>query len=489
MKFWFITGAQELYGEETLRLVAKDSRTIVRGLNDCGRLPYEIKFTAPVTSDRAITKLMQSANADPDCGGVITWMHTFSPSKMWIEGLQILEKPYLHLHTQCNREIPWDAIDMDFMNLNQSAHGDREHGFIAARLRKPRVIAAGYWQDEDTQKKIADFMAAAAGVIESRGVRCARFGDNMREVAVTEGDKIEAQMRMGWHVNSWGVGDLADMAAEIKKADVEAAYADAVSRYELATDDVAEVKNQLRVKLALEGFMKSEGINAFVTAFQDLHGLKSLPGMASQMLMEEGYGFGAEGDWKTACLCRVMKVMAAAKGTAGGTGFMEDYTYDLTKGSEAVLGAHMLEVCPTLAAGKPRIEVHPLSIGGKEPPARLVFESGESDAVNVTVIDIGGRLRMIVQEISTIAPIHHMPNLPVAATMWRTKPDHSSAAEMWIKCGGAHHFVISQQLTYADMKRFADLMGIECVRIGDGVCMESLSQTLMINEIAYKLGI
>ncbi len=489
MKFWFITGAQELYGEETLRMVASDSRKMVKGLNDGGRLPYEIKFTTPVTSDRAITKLMQSANADPDCGGVITWMHTFSPSKMWIEGLGILEKPYLHLHTQFNREIPWDGIDMDFMNLNQSAHGDREHGFIAARLRKPRIIAAGYWQDEETQRKIADFMAAAAGAAESRNVRCARFGDNMREVAVTEGDKIEAQIRMGWHVNSWGIGDLADMMKEIPDSDVGTALDDASRRYEMATDDIAEVRNQLRVKLALERFMKENGVTAFVTAFQDLHGMKSLPGMASQMLMEDGYGFGAEGDWKTACLLRVMKVMAKAKGTKGGTSFMEDYTYDLTKGSEAVLGAHMLEVCPSIAGTKPKIEVHPLSIGGKEPPARLVFESGESDAINVTVIDIGGRLRMIVQEIHTIAPLHHMPKLPVAATMWQTKPDFASAAEMWIRCGGAHHFVLSQQLTYADMKRFADIMGIECVRIGDGVCMESLGQTLMINDIAYRLGI
>ena len=489
MNFWFITGAQELYGEETLRLVARDSQTMVDGLNASGRLPYEIKFTKPVTSDSAITKLMLDANADPECGGVITWMHTFSSSKMWIEGLQVLDKPYLHLHTQCNREIPWDGIDMDFMNLNQSAHGDREHGFIAARLRKPRIIAAGYWQDKDTQKKIADFMAAAAGAAESRGVRCARFGDNMREVAVTEGDKIEAQIKLGWHVNSWGIGDLADMMTEIPGADVDAAFAAAAARYELASDDTEEVKNQLRIKLALERFMKAEGITAFVTAFQDLHGMKSLPGMASQMLMEEGYGFGAEGDWKTACLLRVMKTMAKAKGTKGGTSFMEDYTYDLTKGRETVLGAHMLEVCPTIAGTKPRIEVHPLSIGGKEPPARLVFESGESDAINVTVIDIGGRLRMIVQDIHTVAPLHHMPNLPVAATMWKTKPDHNSAAEMWIKCGGAHHFVLSQQLEYADMKRFADLMGIECVHIGDGTDMESLSQTLLINDIAYKLGI
>ena len=298
-------------------------------------------------------------------------MHTFSPSKMWIEGLGILEKPYLHLHTQFNREIPWNEIDMDFMNLNQSAHGDREHGFIAARLRKPRIIAAGYWQDEETQRKIADFMAAAAGAAESRSVRCARFGDNMREVAVTEGDKIEAQIRMGWHVNSWGIGDLADMMKEIPDSDVGTALDDASRRYEMATDDIAEVRNQLRVKLALERFMKENGVTAFVTAFQDLHGMKSLPGMASQMLMEDGYGFGAEGDWKTACLLRVMKVMAKAKGTKGGTSFMEDYTYDLTKGSEAVLGAHMLEVCPSIAGTKPKIEVHPLSIGGKEPPARL----------------------------------------------------------------------------------------------------------------------
>ncbi|NLZ36985.1 MAG: L-arabinose isomerase [Clostridiales bacterium] len=489
MKFYFITGAQDLYGEETLRLVAKNSRAIVNGLNKAGTLPFKLELKNTAISDSAITKVMLEANSDSDCGGVITWMHTFSPAKMWIEGLRLLDKPYLHLHTQFNREIPWDEIDMDFMNLNQSAHGDREHGFMAARLRKPHTVAAGYWKDSETQAKIADFMAAAAGVMEGRKLRCARFGDNMRNVAVTEGDKIEAQIKLGWQVNSWGIGDLCDMMREVPDKAVDAEFEAVCEKYELCTDDISEVKNQIRIAAALRGFMKENEITAFVTGFQDLHGMKSLPGMASQLLMAEGFGFGAEGDWKTACLLRVMKVMAEAKRTPGGTTFMEDYTYNLKKGDETVLGAHMLEVCPSIAADKPKIEVHPLGIGGKEPPARLVFESGESEAVNVTLVDMGGRLRMIVQEISTIPPIHHMPNLPVAATMWRPKPDMLSAAEMYIYSGGAHHFVLSQQLRYADMARFAEMVGIECVRIGDGVTMESLKQTLLINEVASRLGI
>jgi len=489
MKFYFITGSQDLYGEETLAAVALHTREMADTLNASPEIPYDIEWKPTVRSPREITDVIEAANYDRECAGIITFMHTFSPSKMWVDGLTKLQKPYCHFHTQFNREIPWNEIDMDFMNLNQSAHGDREHGFIGARLRMPRKIIVGYWRDCDTQRKIADFMRAAAGVFESRSLRVARIGDNMREVAVTEGDKVEAQIKLGWSVNGWGLGDIVRYVDTVTDSEADAKYEEILPLYTLKTDDIASVKYQIKIELGLRRFLENGGFGAFTTTFENLYGLRQLPGMAVQRLMADGWGFGAEGDWKTAALLRVMKVMAHGK--AGGTAFMEDYTYDFSESVDRVLGAHMLEVCPSIckAGEKPAIEVHPLGIGGKEPPARLTFDGASGEVILCSLVDMGGRMRMIVQEAFAAAPHHKMPRLPVAATMWMPYPDLQTAAQAWLCAGGAHHTVMSYALNSRNMRDFCEMLGIECIVINKNTDIDELKKELLYNDIAYKFNI
>ncbi|MDR2150269.1 MAG: L-arabinose isomerase [Spirochaetaceae bacterium] len=468
-QFWFIVGSQDLYGEETLEKVAADARKMVEELNDEPLLCRKLLLKPVALTPVAVRKLFEEANADQNCAGIITWMHTFSPSKMWIQGLLANRKPILHLHTQFNRDIPWATIDMDFMNLNQSAHGDREHGYIFARMRLPRTVVAGYWKEPELRQRIGVWMRAALARADSRESLVMRFGDNMREVAVTEGDKVEAQITFGWQVNTWGVGDLAERYRQVPEEAALDLMKEYESRYELAPSLTAQgaqrqaVLEQARLEIALKALLEAEHAGAFTTTFQDLHGLPQLPGLACQRLMEQGYGFGAEGDWKQAMLLRCAKVMA--EGLSGGVSFMEDYTYHFEPGHEAALGAHMLEVCPSIAGTKPRLEVHPLSIGGKAPPARLVFDAAPGQAVLVTLVDLGNRFRMIANEIETIALEQDMPRLPVARALWKPYPNLREAAESWIYAGGAHHSVYATALTTEYFRDFAEITGIEFVVI------------------------
>jgi L-arabinose isomerase len=492
---WFVTGSQHLYGPETLAKVAKHSKAMTAGLDKV--LPCRLVWKPVLTGPDAILALAREANADPRCAGLVTWMHTFSPSKMWIAGLLELRRPLCHLHTQFNRDIPWGSIDMDFMNLNQSAHGDREHGFIGARLRLARKVVVGHWEDPEVGERLGGWMRAAAAFADGRELRIARFGDNMREVAVTEGDKVEAQVKFGWSVNGWGVGELARMVAEVADAKVDRlvrAYAD---EYEVATvarsgKGATRVREQARIELGLRGFLEGDAgrgrpFGAFTTTFEDLHGLPQLPGLAVQRLMADGYGFGAEGDWKTAALLRAMKVMAA--GLQGGTSFMEDYTYHFgpAGGPDGglVLGAHMLELCPSIAAGRPRLEVHPLGIGGKADPARLVFEGSSGPAVNATLVD---RFRMIVNEVDAVSAPEAMPKLPVARALWRPKPDLLRAAEAWIVAGGAHHMGYSRVVKSEWLRDWAEMAGVEFLLIGKSADPEELRKELRWNEVAWRLA-
>jgi L-arabinose isomerase len=484
-EFWFITGSQHLYGPETLKQVAEHSKVIADTLNQSSVIPCSVVFKPIVKTPDEITTLVKEANYADNCLGIITWMHTFSPSKMWINGLTRLEKPYLHLHTQFNRTIPNEGIDMDFMNLNQSAHGDREHGFIGTRLRMARKVVAGYWEDEDVQERIGSWMRSAVGVAVSKGLKVIRFGDNMRQVAVTEGDKVEAQIKLGWQVNTTAVGDLVAEINNVTEAQIDAVIKEYEEKYEFNTDNIASVRYQAKVEVALMKMITEGGYGAFTNTFEDLHGMEQLPGLASQRVMEAGYGYGGEGDWKVSALTHILKRMA--EGLPGGTAFMEDYTYDLTKGNELSLGAHMLEVCPTLAAGKPKIEVHPLGIGGKADPARLVFEGHEGKAIVVSLVDMGGRLRLIVQDVLAVKPIYDMPNLPVARVMWKAMPDLKTGAECWIIAGGAHHTVFSYSITAEQMQDWAEMMDIEFVHISESTTVENLKQQLFLQDIAWKL--
>lgn len=484
-EFWFITGSQHLYGPETLKQVAEHSKVIADTLNQSSVIPCSVVFKPIVKTPDEITTLVKEANYADNCLGIITWMHTFSPSKMWINGLTRLEKPYLHLHTQFNRTIPNQGIDMDFMNLNQSAHGDREHGFIGTRLRMARKVIAGYWEDEDVQERIGSWMRSAVGVAVSKGLKVIRFGDNMRQVAVTEGDKVEAQIKLGWQVNTTAVGDLVAEINNVTEAQIDAVMKEYEEKYEFNTDNIASVRYQAKVEVALMKMITEGGYGAFTNTFEDLHGMEQLPGLASQRVMEAGYGYGGEGDWKVSALTHILKRMA--EGLPGGTAFMEDYTYDLTKGNELSLGAHMLEVCPTLAAGKPKIEVHPLGIGGKADPARLVFEGHEGKAIVVSLVDMGGRLRLIVQDVVAVKPIYDMPNLPVARVMWKAMPNLKTGAECWILAGGAHHTVFSYSITAEQMQDWAEMMDIEYVHISESTTVENLKQQLFLQDIAWKL--
>lgn len=484
-KFWFVTGSQHLYGEETLEQVDCHSKKMVEGLEHASSIPGKVVWKSVVKTSAEILKVCEEANNDPTCAGIITWMHTFSPSKMWIRGLKILNKPMLHLHTQFNRDIPWDEIDMDFMNLNQSAHGDREHGFIGTRLRIDRKVVAGYWGEEKTQKRIGDWMRSAIGFQESKKLNVVRFGDNMREVAVTEGNKVSAQIQLGWSVNGYGIGDLAERINLVSNQEVQEQMDVYAERYQI--DDMADeaIQYQAKIQVALQKFLEEYNAGAFTTTFEDLHGLKQLPGLACQDLMNLGYGFGAEGDWKTSAMTRIMKIMAS--GLKGGTTFMEDYTYNLEPGNELILGAHMLEVCPTVAFTTPRIEVHPLGIGGKNDPARIVFDGAKGDAIQVTLIDLGDRFRMIVNDVKAVEPVKPMPKLPVARVMWKPLPNFTTAAEAWILSGGAHHTVLSYVLTAEHMRDFAEMAGIEFIYIGAETNIADLKRELLYNDVIWKL--
>lgn len=484
-EFWFVVGSQFLYGDEVLDTVASRAEEMAEKLNASGKLPCRLVYKVTAKTSAEITETIKAANYDDKCAGIITWCHTFSPSKMWINGLANLRKPWCHFATQYNRDIPNDEIDMDFMNLNQAAHGDREHGFIGARLRAQRKIIAGYWQNEDVQQRIGKWMRAAIGAMFSRELKVMRFGDNMREVAVTEGDKVEVQAKLGWEVNTWPVGKLVETMDEITDTEIDALMEEYRSAYEFSTDDIETVRYQAREELAIKRMMDKEGCRAFSNTFQDLYGMKQLPGLASQHLMAQGYGYGGEGDWKVSAMTAIVKAMT--EGLDGGTTFMEDYTYHLEPGREYSLGAHMLEVCPSVAAEKPRIEVHPLGIGDREPPARLVFEGHEGSAVAVSLVDMGGRLRLICQDIECVKPIMDMPKLPVARVMWRAMPDLVTGVECWITAGGAHHTVLSYDVDAEQMRDFARMMDIEFVHIGKDTTVEALEHDLFLSDLAWKL--
>jgi L-arabinose isomerase len=492
-ELWFLTGSQHLYGDETLKQVARNSQQIVETLDRSGKLPVRLVWKPVLTGPDAIQNLCQAASAAPECVGVITWMHTFSPAKMWIAGLTRLQKPLAHLHTQFNRELPWGEIDMDFMNLNQSAHGDREYGFIGARLRLNRKIVVGHWQDPEVVDDLASWARAALALAESRQLKIARFGGmNMREVAVTGGDRVEAQIQLGWSVNGYGVGDLVARVAEVSDAAVDRLVSEYEDTYVLAAsikkggEKRESVRHAARQEIAMRAFLEEGGFGAFTTTFEDLHGLKQLPGLACQRLMAAGFGFGAEGDWKTSALVRLGKVMTA--GRPGGVSFMEDYTYHLVQGRERVLGAHMLEVCPSIAGDKPSLEVHPLGIGGKADPARLVFDSRPGPAVNTTLVDMGGRMRMIVAELDVVKPEHPMPKLPTARAVWIPRPDFKRGCQAWIEAGGAHHAAFCQAVTAAEWEDFAGMAGLEVIRFGADLDLRALRNELRWNDVAFKLG-
>ncbi|TKH41702.1 L-arabinose isomerase [Paenibacillus sp. FSL R10-2782] len=487
-KFWFATGSQHLYGPETLDQVQEHSRQIVEGLNRSGHLPFEVVLKPVLTNSDAIRRLIIDANGDDLCAGIITWMHTFSPAKMWIAGLTRLAKPLLHLHTQFNRDIPWDSIDMDFMNLNQSAHGDREFGFIGARLGVTRKVVVGYWEEEGVQKRIGGWMSTAAAYSESQNLKVARFGDNMREVAVTDGNKVSAQAQLGWSINGYGVGDLVEVVNNVSEGDINSLFEEYHDLYELSAEAKQpgavrdSILEQARIELGLKKFLQDGEFGAFTTTFEDLHGLKQLPGLAVQRLMAQGYGFGGEGDWKTAALTRLMKLMANNVDTS----FMEDYTYHLEPGNELNLGSHMLEVCPTIAVNKPRIDVQPLGIGGKADPARLIFEGKPGKALVASIIELGGRYRLIINQIHAVENKNQMPKLPVASVLWKPEPSLEVSAEAWIHAGGAHHTVLSYAVTTEQLLDYAELTGIEAVVIDNNTNIRQFRQELQWNELYWR---
>ena len=483
-EFWFVVGSQLLYGPEVLETVDVRAKEMAAEMSK--NLPYPLVYKITAKSNAEIANIIKEANYCDECAGIITWCHTFSPSKMWINGLVNLQKPYCHLATQYNIEIPNDEIDMDFMNLNQAAHGDREHGFIGARLRMSRKVIAGHWQDAKVHKRLGDWMKAAVGVAVSKEMKVMRFGDNMREVAVTEGDKVEAQTKLGWQVNTWAVGDLVKEMNAVTDAEIDALMETYTSDYDVATDNIDAIRYQAREEIAMKKMLDAEGCMAFSNTFQDLYGMEQLPGLASQHLMSLGYGYGGEGDWKVSAMTAVMKAMG--ENGNGASAFMEDYTYHLVEGQEYSLGAHMLEVCPSLSATKPRIETHHLGIGMNEKdPARLVFEGKEGDAIVVSLIDMGGRLRLICQDIVCVKPIMEMPNLPGARVMWRAMPDLTTGVECWITAGGAHHTVLSYDVTAEQMRDWARMMDVEFVHITKDTTPEKLEEELLVKDLIWKL--
>jgi len=489
---WFVTGSQHLYGDETLKQVDLDSAQIAKALDHSPAIPVKVVFKPVLTTPDAILKLCTEANTAPDCVGLITWMHTFSPAKMWIAGLKALQKPFVHLHTQFNREIPWSTIDMDFMNLNQSAHGGREFGFIGSRMRINRKVIVGHWQDRDVLEKLAIWTRAAVAWYDSRTMKIARFGDNMREVAVTEGNKVSAQIDLGYSVSGYGVGDLVARIKTVTDTETDKMVAEYKDQYQIEKNVLNDsailkrIRTAAGIEVGMRHFLKDGGFKAFTTTFEDLHGLEQLPGLAVQRLMADGYGFGAEGDWKTAALVRSMKVMAS--GLKGGTSFMEDYTYHLNPEKMKVLGAHMLEVCPSIAEGSTSLEVHPLGIGGKDDPVRLVFNVAEGEGVNASMIDMGNRFRMIVNPCEVVPPDAPLPNLPVARVVWIPKPNLKIAAAAWILAGGAHHTGFSMAITSEYLEDFAEMADIEYVLIDDQTMIPQFKKELRWNEMYYHLS-
>ena len=488
-EIWFVCGSQHLYGPGPLKQVADNAQQVADALSSSKRIPYKIVFKALLTTPDEIASLCVEANSSPTCAGLILWMHTFSPSKMWIRGLNVLRKPFLHLHTQFNRDLPWSTIDMDFLNLNQAAHGDREAGFIHTRMRLGRKVVVGHWSDVEVQDRIGAWMRAARAWQDWQGGKFCRFGDNMRQVAVTEGDKVAAEMKFGFATNGYGVGDLVAKMAAVADKEIDALVAEYADRYAVAKSlrkggaQHDALRYSARIEIGLRAFLEAGDFKGFTTTFEDLHGLKQLPGLAPQRLMADGYGFAAEGDWKTAALLRAMKVMANGEGTS----FMEDYTYHLSPKGHQVLGAHMLEICPTIAAGKPSIEIHPLGIGGKEDPVRMVFDAAVGPALNASLVDLGNRFRLIVNEVTAVkAP--KMPKLPVARAVWENKPDFKTACAAWIYAGGAHHTGYSYKVTSEMLEDFATIAGIEMVLIGADTKLSDFKQTLRNNEVYYHLA-
>lgn len=484
-EFWFITGSQHLYGEETLRQVEIDSKEIAHYLHENGGYQYPVKFKAVLKTTDEISDLIDQANTNKNCAGLIGWMHTFSPAKMWIKGLSKLNKPFVQLHTQFHKEIPWETIDMDFMNLNQTAHGGREFGFINARLRMPRKIIVGHYQEATVLRDLGRFLNVAVAINESRTLKIARFGDNMRNVAVTEGDKVEAEIKFGWSVNGFAVGDLVEVVNAIPEQAVDQLMAEYQSLYDIpdqSPEAMASIRVQARIELGIEKFLVEGDFGGFTTTFENLYGLSQLPGLAVQRLMEKGYGFGAEGDWKTAALLRLMKII-----DNNGTSFMEDYTYHLDSENKVVLGAHMLEVCPTIAKDKPALVVKHLGIGGKEAPARMTFTAKSGPALNASLIDMGGRMRLIVNTVEAVDAIADMPKLPVAKALWKPYPNFEDGVKGWILAGGAHHTVFSYAVTKEDLVDFAEFMDIELVVIDQNTDITAFKQMLMMNDVIWNL--
>lgn len=489
---WFVTGSQHLYGPKALEQVAVDSKEIAAALDASPSIPVKVVFKPVMVTPESITELMLAANAAPNCAGIITWCHTFSPSKMWINGLKVLTKPAVQLHTQYNRDIPWSEIDMDYMNLHQAAHGDREHGFIWTRLRKDRKVVVGYWKDPKVQEKIGAWSRAAAAWADWQGAVFVRFGDNMREVAVTDGDKVSALYKFGYAVNYYAVGDLVKRIDAVSEKDIDAL----IDQYEAAYSMSADLKkggarhvlvrNAAKIEAGIRVFLKEVGAKGYTNTFEDLYGMKQLPGIGSQRLMADGFGFGAEGDWKTAALVRAVKVMGA--GLSGGTSFMEDYTYNLDPANTCNLAAHMLEVCPSIAAAKPSLEAHALGIGGKEDPVRLVFDTKPGPATAASLVDLGNRFRLIVNEVDVIKTPHRMPKLPVAQAVWKSRPDFETACEAWILAGGAHHSAFSQAVTSEMLEDFATIAGIEFLPIDADTKIRDFKQQLRTNEVYYAMN-
>jgi L-arabinose isomerase len=489
---WFVTGSQHLYGPKTLEQVANHSREIASALDVSPHIPVQVIFKPVLTTPEAIRDLCLEANSTKNCVGLITWMHTFSPAKMWIAGLTLLKKPFLHLHTQYNREIPWSSIDMDFMNLNQSAHGDREFGFIGSRMRLNRKVVVGHWQEEDVQKEIGVWIRAACAWADWQRAKIARFGDNMRDVAVTEGDKVEAQIRLGYDVYGYGVGDLVKAVDEVTDSDVDHLVESYLDEYDVSEalkpggKNYASVCEGARIELGMRNFLTAGNFKAFTTTFEDLHGLKQLPGLAVQRLMRDGYGFGAEGDWKTSALVRAMKVMS--EGLQGGVSFMEDYTYHFNSDGDKVLGAHMLEICESIAASKPRLDVLPLSIGGKADPVRLIFDANTGSAICASIIDMGERFRIVVNVVDVVPTDEPLPKLPVARALWLPRPNLKVAAAAWIYAGGAHHTSFSYAVTAEHLRDFAEMAGIEILLIDENTRLEEFRDKLRWNDLYYLLN-
>ena len=486
---WFVTGSQHLYGQETLDKVAEHSKEISVALDNSDLIPVKIKLMPTLTSPEAIRKMCLDANSDDRCIGIITWMHTFSPAKMWINGLKVLQKPLAHFHTQFNRDIPWNNIDMDFMNLNQSAHGGREFGHICSRIGVKRKVVVGYWKEEDVIRKLGSWTRTASAWNDLQGARFTRFGDNMRQVAVTEGDKVEAEIQLGFSVNGYGMGDLVQYVNQVSEKEIDQLVSEYTENYNVVSELLVSgtrhesLREAAKIELGIEAFLENGNFKGFTDTFEDLHGLSQLPGIAVQRLMSKGYGFGAEGDWKTCALLRAMKVMSS--GLIGGCSFMEDYTYHFHPDGQKVLGAHMLEICESIASGKPSCEIHPLSIGGKADPVRLVFDVDPGKAINVSLIDTGNRFRLLLNEVETVEPDHPLPKLPVARVLWEPKPNLDIAATTWILAGGAHHTCFSQALTAECIEDFSDMAGLELLKIDGQTTVNQIKNELKWNEGFY----